>query len=463
MLKLANLQAQNEWWLNKNYKSPENKWHKRDLFFILQKNLKHSLALNIVGLRRTGKSTILKQIINTLLENKINPHNIFYFLFDYPNQIQSPEFLDEILSIYLQEILKTRYATIKEKIYILLDEIQYIDNWQSILKRYYDLSNKKIKFIITGSQSLLLKEKSKESLAGRIFDYYLPPLSFSEFLMISNHRIKAFQNLNLFDLDKHFFDLTNYNIEYGQKLYELSKGYILYGQFPECQFLEEEQKYEYITQSIFGKVLEDCIKIHKIDKVNEFKMTFYQLLNNVSSIFELQNIGREIALSRITLEKYFEYFEKSYLFQTLFRYNKSLIKRGRTLKKLYASSTNFYCALNQYKKDHFEEVPEVFGKVIENIIFNILSDKYNHSKLNNNLSFLRKQEKEIDFLVSDLKNCLPIEVKFTRNIHINDLDFLVDFLQIKNLDYGIVITKNQLEKRQINGKILYFIPFYLVI
>ena len=178
MITRQELSLKNEWWVNDNYQADEAKLPRRDLFSLVEDNLDHPLMLNIVGLRRVGKSTILKQLIGKLLDQQVKPVNIFYYLFDYSTQIQKPEFLDEVLSVYFKEVVNKPSLSLGERVYVLLDEIQYIEDWQSILKRYYDLSGKKIKFIVTGSQSILLKGKYRESLAGRVFDYYLPPLSF---------------------------------------------------------------------------------------------------------------------------------------------------------------------------------------------------------------------------------------------------------------------------------------------
>ena len=461
MLNIQELQIQNNWWKNKKYKIPEINWPKRDLFYILKEDLKNSLILNTIGLRRTGKSSILKQLIIYLLNKKINPQNIFYFLFDNSSQIKTTEFLDDILKLYLTEVQQNTVSNLNEKIYIFLDEIQYIDNWQSVLKKYYDLSNKKIKFIITGSQSILLKEKARESLAGRIFDYYLPPLSFREFLLINkNKNFENFENFDLFDLPKIFFKLSNYKLDYGQKVFDLSKDYITYGQFPETnQLATDKNKQIYIMESILGKILEDCVKVYKIEKENEFKLIAYYLLNNISSIFEIKNIGQTIGLSKITLEKYVTYLKSANFFEILFKYHKSLIQRGRISKKIYTTSVNFNCALNYYQKKHITKTPQVFGKIIENLVFNILKQKYH----NLNLSFYRQGNKEIDFVLVDNNNYLPIEVKFSDNISLGDLKTIIKYLYLKKQAYGIVVTKNKLDKRKIEDKIIYFIPYYLLL
>lgn len=464
MITRQDLELKNEWWINNQYKIEEFQWPKRDLFFLLKENIDHTLMLNIVGLRRVGKSTLLKQLIAGFLEQKISPRNIFYFLFDYASQIKKAEFLDEVLSFYFREILNKPGLQLNERVYVFLDEVQYIEDWQAILKKYYDLSNKKIKFIVTGSQSVLLKGKYKESLAGRIFDYYLPPLSFLEFLRINKEEIEDFKKFDLFNLPEKFAALSGYNTYYGKKIADLSREYLVAGQFPESrQFSSVERKHEYVTDSVLGKVLEDCISIFKIEKTDEFKLFAFQLINNIGSVFELKNIGREIAVSQITLDKYMEYLRDSYVVEVLYKYHKSPIKKGRIMKKLYTPCVNFNSALNRYKESHIDEVPQAFGKIIENAIYNVLAHKYKGGELTDSLSFWRQGEKEIDFIVAKDKKQLVVEVKFFKSIDYKDLAVLIDYISKKKLEYGIVITRREMDKKIINGQTIYFIPYYLVL
>jgi len=464
MISRQDLELKNEWWVNNQYKIEEAKWPRRDLFSLLKDNIDHSLMLNIVGLRRVGKSTMLKQLIAEFLERKIKPQNIFYFLFDYASQIKKAEFLDEVLSFYFREILNKPGLQLDERAYILLDEVQYIEDWQAVLKKYYDLSNKKIKFIVTGSQSVLLKGKYKESLAGRIFDYYLPPLSFPEFLRINKEDIKTFEKFDLFELPNIFTALSGYNTYYGKKIADLSREYLIAGQFPESrQFSSVERKHEYVADAVLGKVLQDCINIFKIDKTDEFKLFAYQLINNIGSIFELKNIGREIAVSQMTLDKYMEYLRDSYVVEILYKYHKSPIKKGRIMKKLYTPCVNFNSALNRYKENHIDEIPQAFGKIIENVIYNVLARKYKGGELMDSLSFWRQGEKEIDFIAIKNKKQLAIEVKFSNKINFKDLNTITNYIGKKKLEYGVVVTRNEIDKKTINGQTVYFIPYYLVL
>jgi predicted AAA+ superfamily ATPase len=148
MLSKKDLELRNPWWVQEDYKIIEQNLPKRDLHEVLVENFSHSLMLNIVGLRRVGKSTLLKQLIGRILEMGEKPTHVFYYLFDYATQSQKADFLDEVLATYFQEVLKRPNFSLDEKVYVFLDEIQYIKNWQAVLKRYYDCLHAARVFVI---------------------------------------------------------------------------------------------------------------------------------------------------------------------------------------------------------------------------------------------------------------------------------------------------------------------------
>jgi len=468
MIEIDELITKNPWWQDPEANLGVDGFPTRDMYFEIKDNLNHSLILNLVGLRRVGKSVLIRQIAQHLLGSGIQPKNICYFLFDYASQLQTKEYLEELLRLYLKEILKMEIYDIQDRVYILLDEIQYIDNWQAVLKKFYDLSYSKIKFIITGSQSLLLANRDKESLAGRIFDFYLPPLSFKEFLLLTGNNIALPANLDFFNLEPFFSSVQSFDAFNGEKLYASACTYMIGGQFPATiQLPSADQRHAYIIDAVMGKVLDDCTKIFDIDKTDDFKLVAKYLLNNTGSLFEPTNIGREMGLTLLTVNKYIEYLRESHLFDLCYRYHKSPLKRGRLLKKLYASSVNFTCALNYYKEEDVDRFPEMFGKVAENLMYSTLAQLYQERDLNNSLCFWRKGKEEIDFLITGRDKAtqkdkqMAIEVKFTTKLDTKELKPLVNYTGGQGLEYGIVITKKELAKKQLAGRVVYFIPFYL--
>ena len=461
MIKLSQILEQNPWW-EKSVVIAEEKWDKRFLYKEIKEQIHSRFIISLLGLRRVGKSTILKQIIAKLLAGKTNPKQILYFSFDQKLITKNEDALEKLLETYFEKILKEKVPFLKNKVFIILDEVQYIDFWQDIIKRYYDL-NPKIKFFITGSQSIALLGKSRESLAGRIFEFYLEPLSFAEFALLFKKKKAKNYLKNLFEIENIFGDLEKDNYSMGHYLKKDVTDYLLFGQFPELNKEKDlKNKYQYIKEAVIGKILEiDIPRIFKVNKVSHLKIMAEHLIENSGSLFELNNIGRDIGINRFTCENFFQYFKNGYLLDVLYRYSKSKIKSGRTLKKAYTCSTNFISSLRGMEEDFHEKAPEVFGRVVETFIFNYLKTYCQKSRFD--LSFFRKGSKEIDFIIRNENKILPIEVKFKENIRNSDFKFLVDYSVSKKIKKALLVTKDLIKKEKNNEVEIYFIPFYFFI
>ena len=268
----------------------------------------------------------------------------------------------------------------------------------------------------------------------------------------------------MFNLNNNFHILSGFNFGEVKKIEELAREYTLWGQFPECLKMPQDgtSAVSYIRESVIGKILQDIIIIYKIRKSDDFKIVAYYFINNSSSIFEVDNIAREAGISPLTINKYIKYLTKGYLMDVLFKEHRTIVKRGRILKKAYAASPNFISSINGYTSPNFDQVPEAFGKIIEGAVFNFIKSKYgNAGTAGENVYFWRNGQKEIDFIVSKGKAKIPVEVKFSNNFNLNELKPMVEYLENKKIPYGIVVTKKDLGEKIINGQKLYFIPYHL--
>ena len=169
----AKLEEFNHWWTSEKVDTELALPFKRDIYPEIEKHLDKRFILALVGLRRVGKTTIMYQLIQKLVEANINKTTILFFSFD-----EVSVKLSDVLETYKEIHSKDLRA---EKTYIFLDEIQKCEGWENELKKYYDLYPK-LKFIISGSESLFIRKKTKETLAGRIFEFTLAPFTFMEYL-----------------------------------------------------------------------------------------------------------------------------------------------------------------------------------------------------------------------------------------------------------------------------------------
>src|SRR3989344_5420906 len=192
----------------------------------------------ITGLRRVGKTTLMKKIIKESLENNFSEKNIFYFSFDEFSNIR----IMELIKLYEKIIGK---EIEKEKFLMVFDEIQKVKNWSEQLKVVYDLYPN-IKFLVSGSESLFIRKKSRESLAGRIYEFRMTTLSFKEYL-----RFKEIKIDNIW-LQR-------------EKIVKEFKAYLSNNGFPEIVNEEEDIAQKYIKEGIIEKILyRDILEVFEV-------------------------------------------------------------------------------------------------------------------------------------------------------------------------------------------------------
>lgn len=420
---LNNIPIFNPWLQDGGFRFKEEKFHKRIYYDSAKKYLEKELMVSLVGLRRTGKTTIIRQLINFLLSSATDPQKIFFYEFDEEN-IR----LEEILNFYLQNIL--RKDLYKAECYIFLDELQFVENWQVVLKKYYDI-NPKIKFIVSGSTHLYLHKNTRESLAGRIININIRPIGWHEFLNFkygkSYNFVKDIFSENFAAIAEDNADILAFGGDF--------KTFLSYGEFP--YFFHEKNALEldkYFKDAVLDKIFTKDIDLFDIENRRAFRELFKVLCFESANEINLQNLAGEIGISVITVKKYIEILEKMFLYSYIYKYVKSVRKQIKSFKKGYLSSLNLLrAALNinywDIKSDHFGHIVETFvynefiRSEIENIYF------YHDTKI----------KKEVDFVITRGSQMLPIEVKTAEKINESHLKNLIDFSRKNNLARAVLL------------------------
>ena len=234
------LRGFNPWWKGK-FKVA---FKEREVYSQIQKYLPLPHIIAFTGLRRIGKTTLMLKIVEDGIKKGIDAKNIVYFSFDEFKGAEIRKIVAEYEGLMERDFKKGKYM-------LLLDEIQKLDNWENQLKGVYDTFGKNIKIIVSGSESLFIKRKSKETLAGRIFDFKVGPLSFREFLLFKGVDLKP---------------VGLYEKELGRLLdrYALTLG------FPELVNINDKEIIKkYIKESIVEKVIfRDIQNLFKIKDVS---------------------------------------------------------------------------------------------------------------------------------------------------------------------------------------------------
>jgi len=377
-----------------------------EILSILEKT---NLNLSITGLRRVGKTTLIKQVLNEW------KGNAFYFSFDEA-RYQNYESLKRVVEVFLHE---------GDKPLIVLDEVGKIKEWGGLIKKYYDRS--KARFIVSGSSSLSIS-KGRESLAGRIFDIILPPLQYNEFIRF------VFKEVPISDFSEIF----------KRKLRNHIEEFFSNGSFPEIAIMEKSLAQKYVRDAVVTKIIfEDIPDVFKIEYKSKLYDIFMYMVEYSGNLLYESNLAELLNINKTTVKEYIFYLEQSFLSYLIYNEG-SFAKKLRKTKKAYVASPTLYNSFtSSYNKGSIAEVA-VFDKLLA-----IGSKKP--------FFYRDAQKREVDFVFKDV----PIEVKFKNAITKIDLKWLLYYLKKKDKKIGVVITKNYLDERELNDRRILFIPLHV--
>jgi uncharacterized protein len=350
----------------------------------------------LTGLRRVGKTTLMLKLVNNLLSKKFDPKKILFFSFD--------EFSNTLIRDVISEFeLSMGFDGKNKEYYIFLDEIQKVLNWENQLKTIYDL-NPNLRIIISGSESLFIRTKSKESLAGRLFEFIVHPLTFKEFLIF-----KEKESLDSF-LNK-------------KELVLLFEEFLLSQGFPEL--INEKDKYylkKYVSEGILDKILfKDLQKMFKIKDMTGFESVIKVIMQDPGQIIEVNALANQLGLQRQVVSNYLILLEKSFLIKRLFNFSRNQRKSHRKLKKYYPS---IQYPLLLFKEDSFSK-----SIVFESFLVNQIKSDF----------FWRDSYKnEVDIILTE-KEIIPIEIKFGKI----ELKGITEFMRKFKIKKGIILTTNE--------------------
>ncbi len=436
---LREIQKSNPWWIKKKESLPP---YKRTVFTTLVKYLETRHIIAIVGLRRVGKTTLMKQLIEHT-QMTIQPENIFFFTFE--EQWGKTEILEDILYYFLET-----KATTTRKL-ILLDEIQKVPGWEEILKRFYD-RYPDIKFIVSGSASLRISQ-SIESLAGRIFDVYVTPLSFFEFIELNNVRLQTAAKTEIYETCS---TLYQNNLFQKEKLIALFNEYLFKGGFPEIATeTSEEVIHKYITNSVIERIiLKDLPEEYAIKNIAGLRGILEYAAKETSKLFIYDTLASTLGLNKETVSNYIEYLKRAFLLHVFYNYTSGAEKQLRTSKKLHFVLPSVALSMESYDRNILHH-PEIMGKYIESLLAVFLSYTYK------NIWFWRTPQKdEVDIIIKD-DHLLPIEVKYQTQIHTSDVKTIVKFCKKHNVQKGVIITKDVFDKHEFDGITVEIIPAWV--
>ena len=445
------LRQYNPWWRNSAAIKEESRPQKRLAYYEALKMIQHKSIRRFTvlsGARRVGKTTIMYQLMEALLENGIPEKNILYISFDNP--IVKLVNVEMILSTY-----ETMYPVHGDK-YIFLDEIQYTENWELWMKVIYD-SRKDIRLVATGSASPIIEKGSADSGTGRWSVLKIPTLSFYEYcklLQLDEPELPDKMRLTeLAGLSKaELLDLAD---RFAPLQYHFNR-YLRIGGFPELVLSEDDDYAQrMLREDVVDKVIKrDVLTLFNIRSPLLMEKLFVYLCMNSTELFNITTAAKELENTSVaTIEGYLEALEMSnliYRAKPMDVGSKGALKGKPKIFIADAAIRNAVLMIEDVLADEKE-----LGIMVETCVYKHMVSFYQGSTAQ--LGYFRKikdNQKEVDVVVELPKQKILCEVKYRNNSHISVTDAIVElcrdehskvtsaFLITKQLD-DVGITKHE--------------------
>ena len=313
------------------------------------------------------------QTINALLDQGVSKEQILLINFEDDRLLpmnfkEMGQLLDAFYSLYPEN--HTR------RCYLFLDEVQNIDGWYHVVRRFFDTKNAQL--YLTGSSSKLLSTEINTSLRGRSLAVEIWPYSFKEYLGLHNitQAPKPFGQKSQDILQKHLID------------------YFFVGGFPAIQNISKDERITTLQNYIDTIMLRDVVERHKITNIALLKYFMMTLLKNASTVFSVNKFHNDInsqgyKVGKDTLYNYLKYIEDAFLVFAIPQYHRSERIRQSTSKKIYSVDCGLIHAASLSESG-------LYGKLFENLIYLDLR------RQNKNIFFYKtKDDFEIDFVTVD--------------------------------------------------------------
>ncbi|MDD3620677.1 MAG: ATP-binding protein [Desulfobulbaceae bacterium] len=348
----------------------------REMLGSLLSQLASREVVVLKGVRRSGKSTLLAQVIRHLVDSGTNPLSILRV------NLEEPLF-SAGLSV---ELLERIYRTYREKVYpkgrcsLFLDEIQNVPDWEKWVRGRNETEN--IKIYIAGSSATMLSREIGTKLTGRQVSFEVFPLSFKEFLRFHDLEIGSeIEYLNSRSLIRHLFG-----------------KYAKYGGFPEVVLAPNTEGKELLLKNYFEDILyRDIAARHEIRDVANLRNLAVYLLTNTARQTSINKLKNNFSISQDKTENYVSALLESYLLFQLQKFSYSLKSTMRAGFKAYAVDTG---VRNRIAFTFSEDS----GWMIENIVF----------------LHLRQRHEEVYFLAGGTETDFVVKegVRLTRRIQV---------------------------------------------
>ena len=394
-----------------------------------------------IGVRRSGKSTFMFQVMQRLVESGVSRQNILYLNFfdDRLHNLQH-ERLGTILEAYFSLYPEKKNA---EKIYCFFDEIQVVPGWEPFVDRL--MRTEKCEVYITGSSAHMLSREIATQMRGRALSWEMFPFSFREFLDFKKVESEgAWSTKKRLTIQKAFAD------------------YWETGGFPEVAGLDRMLRIKTHQEYFNTMLFRDLVERHDISHPKAVTDLAHWLMDNAASLYSINNLtgylkslGHKAPKSAVS--DYLEWFEDAYILFTVRIFDASLARANTNPKKIY-------CIDHALVRSISSGILTNSGHLLENLVFVALRRVAREI-----FYFKSKSGREVDFVALDVASqgrgrtrllvqvCDSMADPQTRK---RELTALSEAMSELNLPEAVIVTRNEEVQIPVEAGMILVVPVW---
>lgn len=408
---------------------------KRTVLSSLEEHLTRVEMTVLVGPRQVGK-TYLMQILKERLEKR-GEKTVFLSL---DNQENNKLFVAQNT---LLNYIRLQVGDVKA--YVFIDEIQRKEDAGLFLKGIYDM-NLPYKFIISGSGSLDLKARVKESMAGRKQLFEIEPISFEEFVNFKTNYQYATKLKDFFSIE----------VSGTQNLLE---EYMMFGGYPKVVLAETVDEKARVIDEIYRSYIErDITDLLGVEKPDAFSNLLKVLASQIGNMVNINELSSTIGISTKTIQHYLWYLEETFIIKKLTPFYRNVRSEITKAPVYYFYDTGMRNSL--LGLFGLPSIPgSLSGHLFENVIFNKLREYIHFTPTR--IHFWRSKDKaEVDFIVDTAREIIPVEVKYSLLKQPDTSRSFKSFLEKYKPNRAYVVHLGGKMEDKFDSTNIFVIPFY---
>jgi len=400
-----------------------------------------SMARVVIGMRRSGKTYLLFQEMQRLLDAGIDKRRLLYLNFEDDRlQPLGPDILDRTLETFY----RLNPAARSQGAYLFLDEIQSVDGWSRFARRVLDTESARL--YVSGSSAKMLSTEVATEFRGRGFTVELLPMSFAETLLQSGIELPT----------------ATPGARLRSQLESAFTAYVRAGGFPDVQSLAEEERIQTLQDYVQLVLLRDVIERHGIKNAHAVRFFALALLQSAGSLASVNRLAndlksRGVAVGKDTLYSLLDHFTDAFLLFTIPVFDRSLRVREANPRKVYAIDPGLAFAVSPAGVANL-------GARLENTVYLELRRRLRGTRDGTISYYSTADGNEVDFVVGDpetgqatqlLQVCVDMSRPETRE---RELRALVAAMKETGVGESTIVTMHASEQIAVEGGVIHVVP-----